>query len=73
MAIRMRRGNEANLDKSKLVSGEIAVSLDEERVRVSKGNGETIDLATQDDLQNIITYDGAVSVVGKTLTFSPKE
>lgn len=73
MAIQMRRGNEANLDKSKLVSGEIAVSLDEERVRVSKGNGETIDLATQDDLQNIITYDGAVSVVGKTLTFSPKE
>lgn len=73
MSIRMRRGNEANLDKSKLVSGEIAVSLDEERVRVSKGNGETIDLATQDDLHNIITYDGAVSVVGKTLTFSPKE
>ena len=73
MAIQMRRGNEADLDKSKLVSGEITVSLDEERVRVSKGNGETIDLATMDDLQNIITYDGAVSVVGKTLTFSPKE
>lgn len=73
MSIRMRRGNEANLDKSKLVSGEFAVSLDTKRVRVSKGNGETIDLATQDDLQNIIVYDGGVAVVGKTLTFSPKE
>lgn len=73
MAIQMRRGNEADLDKSKLVSGEIAVSLDEKKVRVSRGNGDTIDLATMDDLQNIITYEGAVSVVGKTLTFSPKE
>lgn len=73
MAIQMRRGNEADLDKSKLVSGEIAVSLDEKKVRVSRGNGDTIDLATMDDLQNIVTYEGAVSVVGKTLTFSPKE
>lgn len=73
MAIQMRRGNEADLDKSKLASGEIAVSLDEKKVRVSRGNGDTIDLATMDDLQNIVTYEGAVSVVGKTLTFSPKE
>lgn len=73
MAIRMRRGNEADLDKTKLVSGEIAVSVDADKVRVSKGNGETIDLATQEDLQNIIIYDGAISVVGETLTFSPRE
>ena len=73
MAIRMRRGNEADLDLTKLVSGEIAVSEDEERVRVSKGNGEAIDLATKKDLNTLITYDGVVSIVGETLTFSPEE
>lgn len=68
MAIQMRRGNEADLDKSKLVSGEIAVSLDEERVRVSKGNGETIDLATMDDLENIIQY--SITVENEIMMFS---
>lgn len=50
MAIQMRRGNNADLDKTRLVSGEFAVSLDEKKVSVSQGNGETIDLATMDDL-----------------------
>lgn len=73
MSIQMRRGNEADLDKTKLVSGEIAVSLDESKVRVSKGDGETIDLATQDDLQNIIKLNGSVSIEENTLVISPEE
>lgn len=73
MAIRMRRGNEADLDKTKLVSGEIAVSVDADIVRVSKGNGETIDLATQDDLRNIIKLDGGVTIEENTLVISPEE
>lgn len=73
MAIQMRRGNKANLDKTKLVAGEIAVSLDTKEVSVSDGNGDTIDLATKDDLENIIVYDGAITIVEETLTFTPKE
>lgn len=73
MAIQMRRGNKANLDKTKLVAGEIAVSLDTKEVSVSDGNGDTIDLATKDDLQNIIKLNGGVTIDENTLVISPEE
>ena len=70
MAIQMRRGNAANLDKSRLVAGEFAVCTDEKKVSVSQGNGNTIDLATQDDLNNVIANVGAVRVDNGALIFS---
>lgn len=45
----MRRGLRANLDKSKLVAGEIAVSLDTGDVSV-KCTNKTVDLASKDDV-----------------------
>ena len=70
MAIKMRRGNAANLDKTKLVAGEIAVCLDEEKVCISQGSGNTIDLATKTDLDNVIANVGAVRVDNGALIFS---
>lgn len=74
MAIQMRRGLYANLDKSKLVAGEIVVATDNARdyVGVAKAPNNVIDLATQNDLQNVVVQKGGVGVVGETLIFTPQ-
>lgn len=75
MAIQMRRGNYANLDKSKLVAGEVVVATDNAHnyVGVAKAPNNVIDLATQDDLQNIILEKGGVAVVDECLIFKPED
>lgn len=70
MAIKQRRGDFINLDTSKLVGGEIVVTDDPKKVIAKTNNGEIIDLATQDDLQNLIVNVGAVRVDNGTLIFS---
>lgn len=50
MAIQMRRGALANLDRSKLVAGEIVVATDEDFVGVAKAPSQVIQLATTDML-----------------------
>lgn len=54
MAIQMRRGQYADLDKSKLVAGEIVVALDNNKdyVAVAKAPSDVIELATKDDIAN---------------------
>ena len=62
MAIQMRRGLYANLDKSKLVAGEIVVALDNDRdyVGVAKAPNTVVELATKDDIEDVghLTVDG---------------
>ena len=70
MAIKHRRGDYIDLDTSKLVGGEIVVTDDPKKVIAKTNNGEIIDLATQDDLQNLIVNVGAVRVENGTLIFS---
>ena len=70
MAIKQRRGDFINLDTSKLVGGEIVVTDDPKKVIAKTNNGEIIDLATQDDLQNLIVNVGVVRVENGTLIFS---
>lgn len=70
MAIKQRRGDYIDLDTSKLVGGEIVVTDDPKKVIAKTNNGEIIDLATQDDLQNLIVNVGAVRVENGTLIFS---
>lgn len=62
MAIQMRRGLKADLDKSKLVAGEIVVKTDAREVGVAVAPSDVIDLATKDDIQN-----GHLSVDGHKL------
>ncbi len=62
----MRRGLRANLDKSKLVAGEIAVSLDTGDVSV-KCTNKTVDLASKDDVDEkqdtlVIGSDGFINL-----------
>lgn len=66
MAIQMRRGNDADLDASKLVPGELAVSLDEGKVRV-KCTSRTVELASKDDVAEkqdtlVIGSDGFINL-----------
>lgn len=57
MAIQMRRGLYADLDTSKLVSGEIVVATDSNRdyIGVAKAPSNVVQLATQTDLENAVT------------------
>ena len=57
MAIQMRRGLYADLDTSKLVAGEIVVATDSGRdyIGVAKAPSNVVQLATQDDLENVGT------------------
>ena len=75
MAIQMRRGNIANLDKSRLVAGEIVVGTDagQDYVGVAKAPSIVVDLATKEDLNNVIALEGGVAVTNGTLVFSPNE
>lgn len=50
MAIQMRRGALANLDRSKLVAGEIVVATDEDYVGVAKAPSQVLQLVTTDML-----------------------
>lgn len=66
MAIQMRRGNDADLDTSKLVPGEWAVSLDTGKVRVKCTSG-TVELASKDDVDEkqdtlVIGSDGFINL-----------
>lgn len=69
MAIQMRRGALADLDKSRLVNGEVVVASDEEYVGVAQAPNKVIDLATKNDLKNIIIENGGVVVANEVLTF----
>lgn len=70
MAIRMRRGEFANLDKSKLVGGEVVVATDEEYVGVAQSPNNVIDLVTKNDLANVIIENGGVAVSNEVLIFT---
>ena len=66
MAIQMRRGLRANLDTSKLVPGEIAVSLDTGEISV-KCTNETVELASKEDVAEkqdtlVIEEDGFINL-----------
>ena len=67
MAIQMRRGLVADLDKSKLVAGEIVVGLDSNKdyIGVAKAPSNVVQLATQDDVKNASTP----VLRGETLVF----
>lgn len=54
MAIQMRRGLYADLDKSKLVAGEIVMSTDSGYVGIAKAPSDVMQLATVDMLGGII-------------------
>lgn len=74
MAIQMRRGAYADLDKSKLVAGEIVVSTSgTQYVGIAKAPSDVIKLATQDDLDNVIALAGAVRVEDGCITFGREE
>lgn len=70
MAIQMRRGNYADFDITRLVGGEIAVTDSPNKVFVKTNGGSNIELATKDDLDNVITNIGAVRVENERLIFS---
>lgn len=73
MAIQLRRGAYADLDKSKLVAGEVVVGLDSGRnyIGVAKAPSDVLQLATQEDLDNIISKD--VKVENGILIFEASE
>lgn len=72
MAIQMRRGLLANLDKSRLVAGEIVVATDSgtDYVGVAKAPNNVIDLATRNDLANVVIENGGVAVKNEVLVFT---
>ena len=54
MAIRVRRGNQADFDGNKLVSGELGLVLDKGEVYFCYSPGNTKKLQTAEDLQNLL-------------------
>lgn len=70
MAIQQRKGNFEDLDTTKLVGGELVITDDPSKVIAKTQNGEILDLATQDDLNNVIANMGAVRVEEEVLIFS---
>ena len=54
MAIRIRRGNQIDFDKNKLVQGELAIVLDAGELHFCYGAGNTKKLATKEDLQEML-------------------
>ena len=69
--IQHRRGNEADLDKSKLVPAEVAVTLDTEKVMVGFGSGKTKELASREYVQTLIDNFG--NVVDAEIEYATKE
>ncbi|NLZ94264.1 MAG: hypothetical protein GX921_00365 [Bacteroidales bacterium] len=54
MAIRIRRGNQVDFDKNKLVQGELAIVQDAGELHFCYGAGNTKRLATREDLQEML-------------------
>ena len=54
MAIRIRRGNQIDFEKNKLVQGELAIVLDAGELHFCYGAGNTKRLATKEDLQEML-------------------
>ena len=54
MAIRIRRGNQVDFEKNKLVQGELAIVLDAGELHFCYGAGNTKRLATKEDLQEML-------------------
>lgn len=54
MAIRVRRGNQADFDGNKLVAGELGLVLDKGEVYFCYSPGNTKKLMTAEDLQNLL-------------------
>lgn len=52
MAIQHRRGNLADYDESKMLSGELAVAVDEEELYIAFGPGNSKRVLTEDDYEN---------------------
>lgn len=68
MAIQMRRGAYSNLDKSKLVAGEVVIATSGQQfVGIAKAPNDVIQLATHDDLDNIV--EATSSVIDGCFTF----
>lgn len=55
MAIRVRRGNQADFDSNKLVAGELGLVLDRGEVYFCYSPGNTKKLMTAEDLQNLLS------------------
>ena len=67
MAIQMRRGAYSNLDKSKLVAGEIVLAQDTDYVGIAKEPDIVLELAKKDDLDNVVA--GTFNVINGCLTY----
>lgn len=61
MAIQLRRGNSADLIKSNLLSGEMAVSVDTGVPTVGLGNGKSVDIVTNETFATQINQFGGIS------------
>lgn len=53
MAIQMRRGNLANYDPDKMLSGEFGVATDEDELYISFGPGNSKRILTESDIQEV--------------------
>ena len=54
MAIRIRRGNQVDFEKNKLVQGELAIVLDKGELYFCYSPGNTKKLMTAEDLQDLL-------------------
>lgn len=60
MAIQLRRGNSADLIKSNLLAGEMAISVDTGVPTVGLGNGESVDIVTNETFAEQINQFGGM-------------
>ena len=67
MAIQMRRGAYSDLDKSKLVAGEIVLAQDTNYVGIAKKPDIVLELAKKEDLDNVVA--GTFDVINGCLTY----
>ena len=67
MAIQMRRGLYNKLDPSKLVGGEVVIATDNGFVGIAKAPSDLVQLATQEDLEEVVI--DAVTVENGVLIF----
>lgn len=70
MAIQQRKGAFNDLDTTKLVPGELVITSNPDKVIGKTSAGDIVELATKDDLDNVIANMGAVRVENETLIFS---
>ena len=67
MAIQMRRGAYSDLDKSKLVAGEIVLAQDTNYVGIAKEPDIVLELAKKEDLDNVVA--GTMQVIDGCFTY----